>query len=120
MGVPFDPFDFDPSIGGFPPDAIFMQFTGLKDKKGTEIYEGDILQFGKFALNDTDVFGEEPWNNLPDGVKENDFSTLLHRHVVYYNIKDLYHLLMSINDNPDVIGVEVIGNIFEHRHLLEK
>lgn len=43
MGMPFDPFH-NPDGGLFDRDAIFIQFTGLNDKNGKEIFEGDIMQ----------------------------------------------------------------------------
>lgn len=67
-----------------------MQYTGLKDKNGKEIYEGDIVTYQKFGLNEYMV------------VK------YLSRFAVF-NICDL--------DKQDY---EVIGNVYQNPELLEE
>ena len=98
------------------PDSI-GEYTGLKDKNGVEIYEGDIYRYGRFALNDVAKYGREPWNNLPEGVLENDISTEHKRFVVEWDYRKLLLLQRQIEENPDVDGVEVIGNIYENPEL---
>jgi len=76
-----------------------MQFTGIHDKNGKEIYEGDIV-FDRWANAYTPVFQNGIYMAYnPKNLMQNDPST-------QFNIiwKD---------------GCEIIGNIYEHSYLLE-
>lgn len=100
-------------------DTDLMQFTGLKDKNDKEIYEGDIIQYGTFALNDIEKYGAKAWDNLPEGVSADDISTVLSRHKVDFHIPALFYIQQAMENNPDVNGVEVIGNIHENPELMK-
>jgi len=88
-------------------DGILMQYTGIKDSKGKEIYEGDIVKYQQPKLFD-----------LAD-VKDL-ITTVEYINGAYWPIFLSEHHLHDFDDRPLMITrLEVIGNIYEHKHLLE-
>lgn len=93
-------------------EAHLMQYTGLHDKNGREIYEGDIVSFGSVWNNsDNEDIDEE----FHIGVVEYD------PHYAVYNVncEESGERRFLFTDVVNYDGFGVIGNIFENPELLE-
>jgi len=85
-----------------------MQYTGLKDKNGKEIYEGDILKMEKIVDNKKVTFSSSKRKETSYIVKWESYGW------------DVPSSLCS--DNPGVRKIykhTIIGNIYENPELLE-
>nr|WP_241007418.1 YopX family protein [Streptococcus oralis] len=85
-------------------DIHLMQSTGLFDKNGKEIFEGDIAQF-------EDCYTETDFLYVNTGIVEWSQGS--------FTITNRDSVLMEDLLDGDVLDVKIIGNIFENPELLE-
>ncbi len=91
-----------------------QQFTGLKDKNGREIYEGDILKEHYF-----DDWGDKEGFEYIGVVRHRSYSTdagnQFSGFVTYPNLNEN----SGYTGNPIKVDCEIVGNIFENTDLLK-
>lgn len=86
-----------------------MQYTGLKDKNGKEIYEGDVLEWTLIFKSD---FGKEDSVSKTRYVVVYEMNNIMG--IVGFYFKDTTGKYIHFHNFKDI---EIIGNIYENPEL---
>lgn len=92
-------------------DFELMQYTGLKDKNGKEICEGDICTLSNDIYYSNEYFNTlDDWGMVMQVVKE-DYS------FKFRDITDKHATIFLFEADEDCMEIEVIGNAYENKEM---
>ena len=77
---------------------VVEQYTGMTDKNGLEIYEGDIVSF-KSEMVDFKVIAKTVYLNEIAGF-------VFRTKEIDYEPEDMYEVIGNIHENPELLEVE--------------
>lgn len=91
-------------------DMVLMQFIGLKDKNGKEIYEGDVVRIHNY---------KETWKHQEPLIDWRVFEIKWNRYLWQFNNAYISRPIADY-DTKDLEpwDIEVIGNVWENPELL--
>lgn len=110
---PWGEFDYK-FVVETPVHGVLMQFTGLKDKNGREIYEGDVVKDHEWPKNGNKEvrFGEAE-------IDASDYEPFAVGVVGFYLTNYFGRDENEGLDSEKARDLEIIGNIHEHPELIK-
>jgi len=121
--VPRVVFSYKEGVDDFIPkermleDCILMQYTGLKDKNGKEIYEGDVVEYQYFNTSEQEIRKSEVKLMSIGDVNRNIEAYYPFCYSISGSYKEKEREITECYLTPSN-DCEIIGNIYENPELL--